>query len=539
MTTESLDKLVIEKDEIDVSSRRDFLKIAGIVSGGAAIGLNPFADSEAEAQAFRNKALLYDIRLSSLPMYADRAFDRRKVADERRRLLALLNPRLRPFLKLDDTKTRHNFYLDIKTIAQHADRIVAGTRQSGINGTYKQQKPVNYNPNRTQGIFANVLVDRDIGTTVRELSTAYTPRDVQATTSALVQEVYRGRLPRSGDLARFQVRFLKFALRTGMKEGIDYFAYTLQPRQTLNNFISTYTQGDYGKNTDAVLKFNSIEPYEINSLSAGTMILVPSEIHKNPLQPTVVAEKTPGKYVIVPAPKPKDPVETSAETAEREAVKTESIPEIGESANSYIDDVIAQNLMVLGQTEMPAVLTEAFNMKNNAQINFYRNDGNLRRLAESYGRGILGYLRANPHVTKVITDNGHGQGDPGAPNQNNTLYEGDFTGKMQNYLSEFLKKERASAGRKFEVLPLDYTGGGGQLARLNWYVNQANRINNIVNGNDDSIYVSIHINSARASFEPPPEVRIHGRGSQPKSTELGAHILSFAVPWYQSNFKSR
>src|SRR3989344_620079 len=185
MTTESLDKLVIEKDEIDVSSRRDFLKIAGIVAGGAARGLNPYADSEAEAQAFRNKALLYDIRLSSLPMYADRAFDRRKVADERRRLLALLNPRLRPFLKLDGTKTRHNFYLDIKTIAQHADRIVAGTRQSGINGTYKQQKPVNYNPNRTRGIFANVLIDRDIGTTVRELSNAYTPRDVQATTSAL------------------------------------------------------------------------------------------------------------------------------------------------------------------------------------------------------------------------------------------------------------------------------------------------------------------------------------------------------------------
>ena len=441
-----------------------------------------------EAQESRDRALLYDISLSSFGAQRDRKSDTRRVNEERRRILDKLDARWNPFLKVASSRVRHRFYLDVNTIAQHADRIVADVRQKGITDAYKQQQAVYFNPNSAQGVYANVFIDKDIGTTVREISTAHTPREVQATTTALITGTYRGNPPKTGDLAKFPVRFLKFASRAGMKEGTDYQAYVLQSGQTFHNLISTYTQGDYSKNVDAILKFNSMKRSEIGSLSAGTSIYIPREIYRNPLQPTVTEEKAPGKYVTVPAPRPIVPAERPEESrdrAEREREKKEKIPELGASVNSYLDDVIAQNLMVLGQSEMPSVLTEAFNMRSERQIAFYNNDRNLNRLAEAYGKGIINYLKANPHVTKVITDNGHGNGDPGAPNQNKTLYEGDFTGKIWKHLSEFLISERQRLGIKFEVFPLNYEGGGKQRARLNWYVEEANRINKTVNGKDD------------------------------------------------------
>ncbi len=531
-----------EDSQIENPGRREFLRTGGLAAAGIAAGINPFADSEVEAQGSRDRALLYDISLSSFGAQRDKKSDKRRLDTERQRILDKLDSKWEKFLKVASSRVRHRFYLDVNTIAQHADRIVADVRQKGITGAYKQQQAVYFNPNLTSGVYANVLIDRDIGTTVREISTAYTPQDVQATTTALITGTYKGKLPKAGDLAQFPIRFLKFASRAGMKEGTDYHAYKLQPGQTFHNLISTYTQGDYSKNVDAVLKFNSIKRTEMNSLSAGTSIYVPREIYRNPLQPIVAEEKVPGKYVTVPAPRlivPAETPEESAERVEREKEKRDKIPELGASVNSYLDDVIAQNLMVLGQSEMPSVLTEAFNMRNEKQITFYSNDRNLNRLAEAYGKGIISYLQANPHVTKVITDNGHGEGDPGAPNRdkNPTLYEGHFTQKIWTHLSEFLRSEQQRLGMKFEVFPLDYKGGGRQRERLNWYVEQANRINKTVNGKDDSIYVSIHINSARGDFEPPPEVRVHGKGPQPKSTELGAHILAQAVPFYQNSFK--
>lgn len=537
----NLEEVLNKEEPLKNPDRREFvrqlLEYAGLTT--LAVTASSFGISgEAEAQTSQ-KAFLYDVNLSSFGAWRDKTYDRRKVDEERQRILALLNPQWKRFLKSDSSRMRHTFYLDVKTIAQHADRIVAAVKQSGIKGAYKKQKPVNFDPNKTAGIFANVLVDRDIGTTVREISTAYTPKNVQTTTSTLMTEVYHGRYPKPGELAPFQVRFLKFALRTGMKEGIDYYRYILQPGQTFHSLISTYTQGNYSKNFDAVLKFNSIKSAEVSSLSSGTTIFLPREIYKDLLQPNVVEEKAPGKYVFVPTPRPADSTETPAEAAEREAAKSVSIPELRESANSYIDDVIGQNLIVLARTEMPAVLTESFNIRNWRQRKFYGDDGNLKKLAQAYGRGILSYLQTHPYVTKVITDNGHGQSDPGAADnpKNPTVHEGDFTGKIQKYLSEFLRSERDKLRMKFEVLPLNYTGGGRQRARLEWYVEEANRINKTVNGKDDSVYVSIHINSARSDFEPPPQVRVHGRGRQPKSRELGVDMLSFAVPFYQNHFR--
>ena len=524
-------------------TRREVLGWVGnIAVGTAASSLLSAGETEAQGTN-RERAFLYDIFVSSFDAFKDKAYDARKVNGERQRILAMINPGLKPFLKVDSSKVKHRFYLDVDTIAGHADTIAAELNKTGAaKGAYKQQRRVYFNPNSTSGVFANVLVDTDIGTAVRELSTAYTPSDIQATTTALVKEVYNGRYPRKGELVRFPVRFLKLALSTGMKEGVDYHEFKLNPGQTFHNLISTYTQGDYAKNVAAVLKFNSINPNEIGSLSAGTAILVPREIYKNPLNPIITEEKSPGKYAIVPEPKPKDPSGAPPGIAKQEADERDDaikgkIPELAGSASQYIDDVIAQNLMVLGQTKMPAVLTEAFNMKNNDQLNFYKRDANINVLAESYGRGIIQYIRANPHVTKVITDNGHGKGDPGAPSQDGTLSEGDFTGKIWKHLSEFLRSERQRLGMKFEVFPLNYEGDGKQRARLSWYVDQANRINNEINGKDDSIYIPIHVNSARPNFEPPPQARVHGKGPQPKSTELGAHILSFAVPWYQANFR--
>ena len=186
---------------------------------------------------------------------------------------------------------------------------------------------------------------------------------------------------------------------------------------------------------------------------------------------------------------------------------------------------------------MPATLMEAFNIRNAKQRKFYGNDSNLRGLVRAYGKGILSYLEANPHATNIIFDNGHGKGDMGAPDdtRNPTVYEGNFTRKIFESLRDFLREEQR--GKNFRIFPLDYNGGGGQKERLRWYVDEANRINQAVNGKDNSVYVSIHVNSARPDFEPPPEARVHGRGPQPKSTELGAHILSYAVPFYETNFK--
>ena len=523
-------------------SRRDFLRAGAVAATGLAGLLMPGSldafspPSTTQTQGLTQRAFLYDVNLATFGAWNDKRADEKRMSGERKRILSLLNPKLKPFLKLENTGTRHRFYLDLNTIAGHADRIVAEVKKNGLSA-FKRQGLVYFNPNSTSGRFANILIDDNLKATIRELSTAYTKKDIGATEDFLTEDVYGGEDPESGEIVRFPIRFLKFALRTGMKEGVDYHTYNLQSGQTLHRIASTYTLGDYGTNLEAVLKFNSIEPSEINSLSEGVNILIPNEIHRNPLQPITVQKKGSG-YIAVQEPKPKTPLETpeeSAETRTREAEVRRAIPELTD-ASKYLDDVIPQNLMVLGQTEMPATLMEAFNIRNAKQRKFYSNDSNLRGLAHAYGKGILSYLESNPHVTNIIFDNGHGKGDMGAPDnaRNPTTYEGDFTRKIFESLRDFLREEQRE--RNFRIFALNYTGGGGQTDRLRWYVKEANRINQEVGGKDNSAYVSIHVNSARPDFEPPPESRVHGIGPQPKSTELGAHILSYAVPFYEKNF---
>src|SRR3989338_7814198 len=175
-----------EDSQMENPGRRDFFRIMGLAAVGVATGINPFADSEVEAQGSRDRALLYDISLSSFGAQRDRKSDTRRVNEERRRILDKLDARWNPFLKVASSRVRHRFYLDVNTIAQHADRIVADVRQKDITDAYKQQQSIYFNPNSAQGVYANVFIDRDIGTTVREISTAHTPQEVQATTTAFV-----------------------------------------------------------------------------------------------------------------------------------------------------------------------------------------------------------------------------------------------------------------------------------------------------------------------------------------------------------------
>ena len=526
----SIDEKLQVDSQIEGKNRREFMRLVSTIGTGVLAGFNPFIISKAEAQRSRRqkqprstlseKALLYDIYLSS--------FNTQKSASSEQLRIKRVIGKLRDNVKVLREGNSYKVVLDVNTIAGHADRIVNDVRNRGISkDAYKKMKPYFFHPNSTQRRFSFLFVENDIGYTVRKYTTAY-GADVQTTVNALIS-MY-GRTPRNGDFVAFPVRFLKTPYQRGLRLGTDYNQITLDKGKSLWTIVSAYTEGDFEKNYEIVRKFNAIMPDEVRDIAAGIQIMVPYRIYKDPLKPTIVADGT-GKPARIIREAPTVSIkETPTEAKEREDTIIAAVPEMG-SINDYLDDVRSQSLGVL-KNEMPAVLSESFNIRNPVQHEFYSKESNLRELAESYGRGIISYLLAHPQVTKVITDNGHGTEDPGAPGANNKS-EGYFTREIQKHIGNFLRREGTKVRPGLQVFPLNYTGPADPRDRIMYYIKEANRIGN----SDDSVYLSVHIDSMNQNATPPPRMFVLNQGRQPRSRELAANMLAHAVPFYEITFR--
>lgn len=491
-----------------MESRRSF--IGKMLAAGA---LASVSLDEALAAPLNKKALLYDVMIGS--------FSSESIAREYGARVAKEAPELAKFMRLGKQGQYYKLFLDVNTIAEHADTLDRKLTKEGFDA-YKQLHPMFYNANTTQGRFANLIIERSLPDTVKKYTTTYDSQEATATVRSLL-EYYRkngfNSMPKRGDVVPIPIRWLKVPYQIGMEQGKEYSAVDLKRGQTLLDIAETM-EGDAKDNYKILKRFNAIEDGQERYLLPGSRIMIPKLIVTAPEEPIVINGTEEAPRIIHEPINPTPEAKRSAEIAKE---YEERIPEVSKSISAYLRQ---QSLGVLRGTEMPGVLLESFNIKNFGHRRFYSNERNLQRLATAYGQGILDYCAKHPQVDKIIIDNGHGEKDPGTNDPASGMTETQFTKRIQRYTADFLR----SNGKR--VYALNYTGAPSAIARVRYYVGEANRIGDPHN----SVYIATHVDAMGTGHQPPPRAFVN-TGRQPKSKELAACILNRAVPFYQSEYR--
>lgn len=172
---------------------------------------------------------------------------------------------------------------------------------------------------------------------------------------------------------------------------------------------------------------------------------------------------------------------------------------------------------VLHYSNMPAILLENFNLVNYEQMQIWNDPRKRSVFIDAYVQAILNYRQHYPELQKVIMDNGHGNTDPGAvDNEHGTgKTERDYVLLIRDELSQRLQQEGLTP------IKIDYDGAPLPVdRRLRAFGRTANQ-----NGTaSDSIYIALHAdvladtNPQRTTWSPPPKPFVYC--SRSKKTDL-------------------
>ncbi|MFC1648334.1 N-acetylmuramoyl-L-alanine amidase [Nanoarchaeota archaeon] len=514
--------------------RRDFLKNAGIVGAGLASGLSIPTGlearliEEAEKEQIRERANLYNIQLGAFetPGPAE------NMATRIRRTIDNMFPNLGRLVDVHlDNDGLYKTFIDAKMIGSHAEHVASNIRDRGVErGAYKRLVEVPFTPSIPLGANANFIMEDSLPEMVMRYMTAYSS-EVPAITGIL-REAYEladwlsgeFRTPRPGSVFPVPISLLKPVYQSGAVEGQHFMTADLESGDTVDRIVSMYTEPRLGleNNRAIIMRANKINPGQERDLAVGTRLVIPMQIYKSPLQPTIMTEEA--------TPRLMRPV---IERTAVEEVLEERIPEIASTGN-YSDLIMEIGHLTVLKGESPSAMIEAFNLQNWEQMQFYNNDNNLRQLAEAYGRGILAYQQNHkPDLEKVIIDLGHGTTAPGAVDFSHGTgkTETHYAQRLHDHLVAYMQREGPRRG--LEIIPLVYDGVADEGTRVRWYQNQANAIAD----GDDSVYISVHINSHRSQKPLGPDMVILGKSRRdPRlilSEKLANEMLAQTRPWYQ------
>ncbi|MFC1648130.1 N-acetylmuramoyl-L-alanine amidase [Nanoarchaeota archaeon] len=481
-----------------------------------------------------NRALLYDLQLGSFTRAANAESHRDAVRE------GLQNNDLRelaPLVTMTEPGRlrRERVILKVQTIAKYADWLVDYLKSNNISDAFKVPTEVPYNPNRHDNIFSWLLQEEQLPDVVVNYTTAYTNREISGTRDSLLTIARNlGVTPRSHTFIPVPVRWLKKPYRFGGVEGTDFHIVKMQaPYRNLIRIASAYVKSDYTNKIEELMWYNDIERGQETQIWAEAPILIPTDIYVEPLEVVVVEESSP--EVLQP---PSEPIAASTDFPPDPFMPyfhTEFNPGPSESSfgpgirNAKID---AQPIQVL-RNKVPAVLIESFNIGNKNDLFHYLEDEKLDRLTEAYAVGIQQMVQEEEvmrNVNTVIIDWGHGSGESGTKdNKYGTgTDERYFTNIIQNKLKEKLEREG------FTVYPLRYTQEASQRRRINYYIDEANKIADR-HGVNRTVYISNHVNFAKGNAEPPRAFVDRNVASQPKSSILGKYLLMYSVPFYMDN----
>ncbi len=202
-----------------------------------------------------------------------------------------------------------------------------------------------------------------------------------------------------------------------------------------------------------------------------------------------------------------------------------SVHDIPESAY----ELRMANFYVLRNTEVPAVLTESFNMKNDHQVAFFADNDfeQTKDLAQRYAKAIINFSTMRP-ITTVIIDNGHGYydpeegiGDPGAMSDlGDTLYEGVFTKIIQLEMIDYIQEHAPHLTVHMLDTTREQTLSFEDLVmgRLAYYVRKVNEWGDPHN----SVYISTHVDSGPKDWAPGPMMYIT---ESPSKAAKGAYLI--------------
>lgn len=401
-------------------------------------------------------------------------------------------------------------------------------------------RPFFYNQGKTAGRFANILLDDSLRNMVQEFTTAY-GREVDPTVRALKKD-YREKgwfkdtnyePTHETNIVPIPARWLKQPLINGQVKGEDYHAIRIEPNGSLGQVVTDYTVGNDAEIMRALRSINEIKKGQ--TLYVGDTILIPHEMFQDPTKPTVVGDAiTAGKHddddqgrtvfeADIPKPKTDRARVSKKDRAEVTAVKRIKQPQVPRTVK-----LGRRNHRVTTETNMPAVLLEAFNLKNTGQVKHYLNKRNVEELAHAYARGVVSYRDSNvPYMSHVIIDPGHDLIYKGAYGVfgGKKYFETDFTYDMQAFMAEFLNQQG------FKVHTLDYTRRGKAKARTNYFVAQANAIAKKYGKEEnwfrECCYISLHADSIANKKAYLPRAFVP-RGGQSYSSKLGEHVLTSA-----------
>jgi len=164
---------------------------------------------------------------------------------------------------------------------------------------------------------------------------------------------------------------------------------------------------------------------------------------------------------------------------------------------------------------IPAIIVESFFGTNKEDLKYFSVKENREYFCNHVVKGIEGYVNSNSNIKKITIAGGHGENDPGALfGDNHNIKESNFNKEMSKYISDKLKE------KGYSVQYLWYQGSGGQIERLNYYTDKANKYSG------KSVYVEIHANAAKPSVA---GSRIYGpkpKSENPKSHKFGKMVLN-------------
>lgn len=218
------------------------------------------------------------------------------------------------------------------------------------------------------------------------------------------------------------------------------------------------------------------------------------------------------------------PAASVTREVERTPLSIKSKPIVSEIPKMQYPSVRHINHKLLRRLEIPAIAVEAFNIDNIAQVNYYSNLSNLKRVVESIGQGVLEYVRRNPSTSQVIIDDGHGIHFFGACAKYDTevFCEQQFVGNMQIMLENYLSRKGVSTYRiNFERTYDSFASVAESVReRLEYFAKIARSIDN-----ENSLYVSLHVGSYSSKKPVYPVVFVQKGGAKEKNSANLADLV--------------